>query len=442
MSSPTTKLFKHTRLGTETLCAPLEIEDYVVQTITEISPTKWHLAHTSWFFETFILKKHLKNYKEFHPKYNYLFNSYYNTIGKRHVRHQRGDLTRPTVKDVYAYRKHVTENVIELLETQSRDSEDKMLYILQLAINHEQQHQELLLSDIKNVFSQNPLYPTYSSDYAHSPTTTSEPIKWLSFKSRVLNLGANMNVSYDKKFYFDVECPQHKTYVQDYQLANRLVTNGEFLEFIQDGGYENYYLWLSEGWDLVDQGILRIPLYWVKIDGEWQEFTLEGLRPLKLNEPVCHVSYFEADAYARWVNCHLPTEAEWENAIREGIPGASDALSKKSFDIHPRPFRSSVSFPDAGGEKAEKKDECDGSSTNLMLGELWEWTSSHYSPYPGYNPSKNAIGEYNGKFMSNQFVLRGSACITPQGHSRVTYRNFYLPKNRWQFAGIRLAKYI
>ncbi len=423
MLLPSALTFKHIRSQTEKICEPLTTEDYVVQTMLDVSPTKWHLGHTTWFFETFVLKIYSKNYKEFHPKYNYLFNSYYNTIGHRHARVYRGDLTRPTVKEIYAYRKHVTQHILELLESYKEKNLDTLNKILLLGLNHEQQHQELILIDIKHVFSRNPLCPIYSSDYPTSPKTEVKNIQWTSFSSGVVSLGTDG----EEKFYFDNEGPKHQVFVENYQLADRLVSNKEYLEFMNDKGYETHCLWLSEGWDLIQQGGMKNPFYWIKLDGQWHEFTLEGVRPLKLNEPVAHISYFEAEAYARWANCHLPTEAEWENGITRM---STDAFMNKPLDIHPRPFREHH-CPD--GKKITSEN---------MLGELWEWTSSHYSPYPRYTFSKDAIGEYNGKFMANQFVLRGAACVTPQSHVRITYRNFYPANTKWLFSGIRLAKYI
>ena len=425
MSLELAKTFEQIRLQTEKLCEPLEAEDYTVQTMLDVSPTKWHLGHTSWFFETFVLKVYLKNYREFHPKYNYLFNSYYNTIGDRHARLHRGNLTRPFVKEIYAYRKHVTENMLSFLQNKNKEGDvlEKIIPVISIGINHEQQHQELILTDIKHVFSQNPLYPVYSSNFSTSTKDKVKKINWFSFASGVTDLGTDG----EEKFCFDNESPKHKVFIEDYQLADRLVTNGEYLEFIEDKGYDNHYLWLSEGWDLVKRGEIDKPFYWVKRDGQWHEFTLEGMNPLKLDQPVAHLTYFEAEAYARWANCHLPTESEWENGIKYM---AMKDLLNKPFDIHPRPFRE---YQNKDGKKIKREN---------MVGELWEWTSSHYSPYPRYDFSKDAIGEYNGKFMSNQFVLRGASCITPEKHVRITYRNFFPTNTKWQFSGIRLARYI
>ena len=421
MLNKITELFEKVRTQTEKLCQPLEIEDYVVQSMLDVSPTKWHLAHTSWFFETFLLKAYLKDYKEFHPKYNYLFNSYYNTIGNRHARVNRGDLTRPTVSQTYAYRKHVTENMLTLLDTYKGKDLHKVNGVASLGVNHEQQHQELLLTDIKHVFSQNPLYPVYSSNSTLPPSEDIKALEWIPFNEGVVTLGTQG----EGQFCFDNEGPKHQVFVQAYQLANRLVTNGEYLEFIKAGGYKDHYLWLSEGWDLVCQGEIDKPFYWIEKDREWVEFTLEGLKSLNLQEPVCHLTYFEADAYARWAGARLPTEAEWENGVRQS---AVEAILSKPFDVHPRSHR------------ALKKEAGLSREAILMLGEVWEWTSSHYSPYPGYTCSKDAVGEYNGKFMSNQFVLRGASCITPENHVRITYRNFFPSNTKWHFSGIRLAK--
>jgi ergothioneine biosynthesis protein EgtB len=407
--------YQKVRSFTEQLCEPLVTEDYVIQSMPDVSPTKWHLAHVTWFWETFLLSPALPNYKSLHPQYAFLFNSYYNTLGQRHCRPKRGLISRPTVKETYTYRRYVDEHVLDLLEKVDEGRLTELTPIITLGLHHEQQHQELMLTDIKHVFSCNPLYPTYVE---RVPTDTSSvpPLEWVSFPEGVHWIGHE-----GEGFAFDNERPRHRQFVQSFQLASRLATNGEYLAFMEDGGYENPLLWLSEGWATVQQEEWKAPLYWEKRDGQWWMMTLSGLREVDLAEPVCHVSYFEADAYARWADARLPTEAEWEVAAQD-VPVAGNFVESSLY--HPAPLNASTT----GGKLAQ------------MYGDVWEWTQSSYAPYPNFKPGPGAIGEYNGKFMCNQYVLRGGSCATSLSHIRSTYRNFFPANAQWQFMGIRLAK--
>ena len=424
-ASHSTVLTLHDRLSavrqfTREICEPLETEDYVVQSMPDASPTRWHLAHTTWFFETFVLKPHLAGYQPKNDAFEYLFNSYYNTVGKPYPRAKRGLLSRPTVKEVWEYRQAVDET---LSEFSSSELSPEVASVIELGIQHEQQHQELMLTDIKHVLSCNPLHPTYDATNIQDSTKQLNGRKsnWYPFAGGVRAFGFD-----DSGFCFDNELPRHEALVQDYHLQDRLVTCREYLEFINDGGYTRPEFWLSMGWGTVEQQQWTAPLYWTKQSGAWHEFTLAGLRPIELDQPVCHVSYFEADAFARWAGHRLPTELEWENAASGlGIDG-NFAESKR---FHPQ---AAVPATSNGN----------GSSSELhqFYGDVWEWTSSQYTAYPGYEPPAGALGEYNGKFMCNQFVLRGGSCATSQSHIRSTYRNFFPPEARWQFTGIRLAK--
>jgi ergothioneine biosynthesis protein EgtB len=399
--------FEQVRQLSETLCAPLAIEDYVVQSMADVSPPKWHLAHTTWFFETFLLTPHLPGYKVFHPKFGYLFNSYYEAIGNRHPRAQRGLLTRPTVAEVYQYRAYVDQAMRSLLP-QAIDHPD-LHSLITLGLHHEQQHQELLMTDIKHILACNPLRPAYRDDLLE-PTHPSYATQWIAFTGGLHSIGHEGH-----NFSFDNEEPRHQIYTQDYCLASQPVTNGEYLEFIEASGYQNPEYWLAEGWATIQHEGWKAPLYWEQIDGDWWIMTLGGLRSLNPHEPVCHVSFFEADAYARWAGKRLPTEAEWEITAAT-IPLEGNLLEQGYF--HPL---ASIS-----------KDL-------QMYGNVWEWTQSAYLPYPGFQASTGAVGEYNGKFMCNQMVLRGGSCVTPPAHIRATYRNFFPTATRWQFSGIRLA---
>jgi ergothioneine biosynthesis protein EgtB len=394
---------------TGALCAPLALEDYVPQSMPEASPVKWHLAHTSWFFEHFILVASLPDYRVFHPRFDYLFNSYYEGVGPQAPRAQRGLLSRPTVAEIRAYRRHVDEHMAQLLQTQLPEPQR---WLVQLGLHHEQQHQELLLTDLKHLLFCNPLQPAYrplraaAADPADGSPDGS--LRWRLYDAGLHEIGAEAGAG----FCFDNETPRHRCYTAPFSLARRPVSNAEYREFVRDGGYARASLWLSDGWPLARQW--RAPLYWNEaLDGE---FTLSGPRELEPHAPVCHLSYYEADAFARWAGARLPTEAEWELAAsREAIDG--NLLD--SGLLHPR---------------APPKD------SRALFGDVWEWTASAYLPYPGYRPWIGAIGEYNGKFMANQFVLRGGSCATPGSHIRASYRNFFYPQARWQFAGIRLAK--
>jgi ergothioneine biosynthesis protein EgtB len=397
----------------ESLCETLQPEDCVVQTVPEVSPTKWHLAHTSWFFETFVLKEALPDYTPINAQYAYLFNSYYNAAGKMHCRPKRGLISRPTLSETLEYRHRVDALMEGILENE--DLLKQFAPTIVLGINHEQQHQELMLTDIKHVFSENPLRPIFRKR-AETMCSTVPPIRWVPFKAGVYQIGHA-----GAGFFYDNEEPRHRQFAEDFHLASRLVTNGEYIEFIEDGGYHRPEFWLSLGWYTVGEQRWEAPLYWEGGDGNWSIFTLSGLRELDKNEPVCHVSYFEADAFARWAGARLPTEFEWEVAAAD-LPYAGNFVDKESF--HPRPL------DDIAGVQAPAQ----------MFGDVWEWTSSSYSPYPGYVPAAGALGEYNGKFMCNQYVLRGGSCATSQSHIRKTYRNFFPPNARWQFMGVRLAK--
>jgi len=395
----------------EALCAPLAIEDYGIQSMPDVSPAKWHLAHVTWFFETFLLVPYLEGYTVFHPKFGYLFNSYYEAIGQRHPRPERGLLSRPTVEEVYRYRAYVDEAMRSLLTTHADHPDVRERAIL--GFHHEQQHQELLLTDIKHVLALNPLRPAYRQDlprFEAAPRPSQET--WLDYPENLYTIGFE-----GTEFAFDNESPRHPVYLQDFWLASRLVTNGEYLEFMEAGGYEKPEYWLAEGWATVQTEGWNAPLYWEKLDGAWQVMTLGGMRSLNPDEPVCHVSYFEADAYAAWAGKRLPTEAEWEVAAASVKP-AGNGMAQGY--LHPIPA-TGISRPDQ------------------LFGDVWEWTQSTYSPYPGFKAASGAIGEYNGKFMCNQMVLRGGSCATPPGHIRPTYRNFFPTSARWQFSGIRLA---
>ena len=398
------------RRQTERICAPLEIEDYVVQTIPDISPAKWHLAHTSWFFEQFLLLPHAAGYREYHPQYNFLFNSYYVTVGARHCRVARGQITRPTVREVYAYRAHVDEQMVAFLNGLDDRQMAELSGVFDVGLNHEQQHQELMVTDVKHVYGCNPLYPVYHAREIEPPSGIG-PARWVSFPEGVREVGHT-----GEGFCFDNELPQHKTYVQPFRLADRTVTNGEFIEFIADGGYTTPTLWLSDGAACAAANGWDAPFYWENRDGEWWHFTLNGFRKVNPDEPLVHASFFEADAFARWANARLPTEREWEVACED--LGAAAAAGN---------FVEDETFHPVAGK------------TGLM-GNVWQWTRSQYDAYPGYAPPPGALGEYNGKFMCNQFVLRGGSCATPRSHIRPTYRNFFPPEARWQFSGLRLAK--
>ena len=403
--------YRQVRRFTETLCEPLETEDYVVQSMDDVSPTKWHLAHVSWFFETFILREHDPHYTPLDEQYAYLFNSYYVQAGERHCRAQRGYISRPTVQQVYDYRAYVDEHMQALLERADEETMATLRPLVEIGLHHEQQ--ELLLTDIKHVLSVNPLRPAYR-DLAPETRAGTAPMEWIAFDEGLYEIGHEGD-----GFCYDNETPRHRHYLQPFQLGNRLVTNGEFIEFMEDGGYERPPLWLSEGWATVQERDWTEPFYWEQHDGTWYLFTLGGMREVDPDEPLCHVSYFEADAFARWAGARLPTEQEWEVAART-VPMRGNFVEQGRY--HPAP-----AAPGA-------------TPLRQMYGDVWEWTRSPYSPYPGYEPLPGALGEYNGKFMCNQFVLRGGSCATSETHLRPTYRNFFPPDATWQFMGLRLAK--
>jgi ergothioneine biosynthesis protein EgtB len=410
--------YQNTRKLTEQLCAPLVTEDYVVQSIEDVSPPKWHLAHTTWFFETFILAQHDPHYKIFHESYAYLFNSYYQQLGRPYPRDKRGLLSRPTAKTIYAYRQYVDNCMREWIESLNEKKFDELKNTLALGLNHEQQHQELLLMDIKHNFSLHADHTVYHVDMKSTPVLSMPSPQFIPITGGLIKLGYQGN-----DFCFDNELPVHQQFVSDYLLSNRLVTNGEYLEFIEAGGYRQSQWWLSDGWDIVQKKHWQAPLYWKKSGKKWQLFSLKGLITFNENEPVSHVSFYEADAYARWRNCRLPTEAEWEHAV------LTHAIDTKSGNF----LEDRLFHPQASSTHS-------GDALHQLFGDLWEWTTSPYVPYPGYTPQKGALGEYNGKFMSNQIILRGGACVTPRSHIRSSYRNFFQPDKRWQFSGIRLAK--
>lgn len=410
--------YKTVRAFSEELCQPLATEDYVIQSMPEASPAKWHLAHTSWFFETFVLRPGLAGYRGSDPHYAYLFNSYYNAVGPMHCRAQRGMISRPTVEDVQAYRRQTDAAMLSLFANATEDEWKSVEPIIELGLHHEQQHQELLLTDVKHMFAQNPLRPTYRDTAAPKrgrPAAPVAPIGWIVHEEGLRRIGHE-----GEGFHFDNEEPAHRVFVERFRLADRLITNAEYLRFIEAGGYQRPEFWLSLGWMTVRDQKWEAPLYWEKTaGGEWNEFTLAGVHPLDPAAPVTHVSYFEADAFARWAGARLPTEEEWETAAAE-LPIAGNFADERRY--HPAP--------------------ADGSSGGLrqMFGDVWEWTRSSYAPYPGYTAPAGAIGEYNGKFMCNQYVLRGGSCATSRSHVRRTYRNFFQPDKRWQFTGIRLAR--
>lgn len=406
--------FSQTRRFTERLCEPLSVEDFVVQSMPDASPTRWHLAHTTWFFETFVLARWEADYQPANADFQFLFNSYYNSVGEAFPRAQRGLLTRPTVAEVFEYRHAVDHRVSRLLASLADDDTIELARVVELGINHEQQHQELMLTDIKHAFSCNPLFPMYRQSPAGLPAADAKPSSWSAFSGGVVEIGHA-----GRTFAFDNERPRHKSFLQPFEMQNRLVTTGEFFEFVNDGGYRRPGLWLSLGWATVREQQWAAPLYWVKRDENWHEFSLGGLRPLNADEPVCHISYFEADAFARWAGARLPTEAEWEHAAA-GVDVEGRFVEGERY--HPGPLNGN-----RGG-------------LAQMYGEVWQWTASGYAPYPGYVPPAGALGEYNAKFMCNQYVLRGGSCATPASHLRATYRNFFPPEARWQFTGIRLAR--
>ena len=407
-----TARYAEVRDHTEQLAAPLTAEDQTVQSMPDVSPTKWHRAHVTWFFETFVLADQEPDFQPFADQYWFLFNSYYEAIGPRYSRPMRGVISRPGAHDVGVYRRDVDARMTELLSTADEGTLAKLAAVVELGVHHEQQHQELLLMDIKHVLSLNPLRPTY----AGSPAEHCEPrpLRWCDFEGGLVEIGHEGD-----GFAFDNELPRHQQWLAPYRLGDRLVTNAEWLEFIADGGYRRPELWLSDGWARVTQDGWSAPLYWLEVDGRWFEHTLHGTWPLNPGLPVCHVSHYEADAYATWAGKRLPTEAEWEHAA--SLVSASAAPMRTAGQrLH----------PGAAGEET---------GLAQLSGDCWQWTASAYLPYPGFRPAEGAIGEYNGKFMSGQMILRGGSAVTPEGHDRSTYRNFFPPWARWPVTGVRLA---
>ncbi len=377
--------YKAVRQRTEDICKPLQTEDYVVQPVVDVSPPKWHIGHTTWFWETFVLQPHFQDYKVFHSDYNYVFNSYYETVGARVIRTDRGNLSRPTVEDIYNYRKHV-DNAMHQFLSSSYPADLKEL--IELGLNHEEQHQELLYTDIKYILGHNPLFPAYTNIIVEKAPPQANNNEFVSMSEGIYEIGYE-----GKEFCFDNELAKHKVYLNDYRISAKQVTNGEYLRFINEGGYTDFRYWHAEGWDWVKTNNVQSPMYWHFIDREWYHYTLNGLQLINGDDAINHISFYEASAYAAWKGMRLPTEFEWEAA-----------------------------------------------ATQFSWGNRWEWTESAYLPYPGFSKAPGAIGEYNGKFMVNQKVLRGASDVTSPGHSRITYRNFFHPHLRWQYTGIRLAQ--
>ncbi len=406
--------YSRVRSTTESLCKPLKTEDYVVQPIEDVSPPKWHLGHTSWFFEVFILENYKNAFNTYNPDYHYLFNSYYESKGEKILRSNRGNLSRPTVEEVYEYRRYIDKEMKELIEN---GLSEELEFLLTLGLNHEQQHQELLMTDIKYILGNNPLFPSYiPEDFpgTENPVELSE--NYLQMEEGIYEIGWG-----GSGFSYDNEHGRHKVYLHPYRIMDRLVTNGEFMEFIESGAYENFHFWLSDGWDWINQNNIKAPLHWHKIDGIWHQYTLHGFEKINENEPVTHVSYYEAEAFARWRGKRLPTEEEWEAAAKKyETPGEyTNFLDNENY----RPVQRT------------------GTAVQFY-GDVWEWTGSAYMPYPYYKQDKGALGEYNGKFMSGQMVLRGGSCATPRDHIRYSCRNFFQPEKRWQFTGLRLAEHV
>jgi len=408
--------FTAVRAASVAICAPLAPEDHVVQSMPDASPAKWHLAHPTWFFEHFVLAAAEPDHRPHHPRYGFLFNSYYESVGRFHPRRDRGLLSRPTVAEVHAYRAAIDERVAALLDTLDDRRLADVAPRIELGLAHEEQHQELMLTDIKHLFAMNPLLPAYRD--LPRPEGAAGPLQWRSFDEAIRRIGHD-----GEGFSFDNETPRHRVLMPAFRIATRLVTNGEWREFIDAGGYLRADLWLSEGWRTINERGWDAPMYWTRDGGRWQRMTLGGPRDVDDEAPACHVSYFEADAYARWRGARLPTEAEWETAAAHATLHADATAPDARANLRDRGLLDPA--PAAGAEQ--------------WFGDVWEWTSSPYGPYPGFRPLEGSLGEYNGKFMCSQMVLRGGSCVTPPGHVRATYRNFFPPGDRWQFKGVRLA---
>ncbi len=416
--------FAQVRATTESLAAPLSSEDASLQSMADASPTKWHLAHTSWFFETFILERFDDAFKPFDPSFRVLFNSYYNAVGDKHPRPERGLISRPNLAEVLSYRHHVTARIDELLAKMGADNSE-FVALMWLGCNHEEQHQELILTDLKHLLSKNPLKPAYQDRWPLTPIQGRKP-RWVGYAGGLVPIGRD--IAAGTGFAFDNEGPRHQVFLESFELASYPVTHGDFAAFIADNGYARPELWLSMGWDWVQANHVIAPLYWEKRDNGWHTFTLHGMAPIDIHTPICHINYFEADAFARWAStqaqwkgARLPRESEWEHAADSA---EIEGNFLESQALHPLALR----------------DEKTSSTPSQLFGDVWEWTQSAYLPYPRFHAAEGAVGEYNGKFMCNQFVLRGGSCATPQQHIRATYRNFFPPDARWQFSGLRLAR--
>jgi len=415
--------YRAVRGRTLQLTEPLSAEDCAIQAMPDASPAKWHLAHTSWFFETFLLAAFDSSHRPLNEAYAFLFNSYYNAVGAQFARPRRGLLSRPDLHEVLDYRRAVDDGVGAWLERASDEDFRRAAPIVVLGLNHEQQHQELILTDIKALFFANPLWPAYRPSSVSELSEPAPAPNWIRFDEGVREIGHAGDA-----FAYDNESPRHRVWIDAFEICDRPVTNAEYRAFIEDGGYEQSAWWLSDGWTTVQQMHWQAPAYWHRVDGEWQEFTLAGMRSIRAAEPVTHLSFYEAEAYARWAGARLPTEAEWELAATTSLEGAGSAeagalLEDESY--HPRPIRAVPA----------------STTPRRMIGDVWEWTASAYAAYPGYRPPEGALGEYNAKFMCNQMVLRGGSCATPRDHIRATYRNFFPPAARWQFSGLRLARH-
>ena len=416
--------FQKVRKQTERLVEPLSTEDCQLQSMPDASPAKWHLAHLTWFFETLILEKYERGFKPFDASFRVLYNSYYTGIGDRYPRAQRGLISRPSLQQIFGYRRQVDERVIALLESPQGRSNRELAQLVTLGLQHEQQHQELLLTDIKHALSFNPSSPAYAQRWPLTMTHP-QPQRWIYYAGGLVQHG--FDNARDGDFSFDNETPRHSVHVAPFRLASRLLTNGDVMAFMADGGYRRPELWLSMGWDWVESGPRDRPLYWESAGSgdAYRNFTLQGAVEVDSNTPACHLSYFEADAMARWAGARLPTEFEWELAARSLSPDCDSAANfVERAAYHPLPMRSPAHHE----------------ALAQMMGDVWEWTQSNYNPYPGYQPWEGLVGEYNGKFMCNQFVLRGGSCATPQSHARASYRNFFPPDAQWQFSGVRLAR--